>query len=321
MTSTTDTFPAEAGWDTAPDLIEGAKTLELTPASANLAYWLKAMPATLRGHIAGHAPEVTIPDYMREEGPLREAITQELSFRAIAEEKATRALGYLVPIAPTVDTMEFYATQVIDEARHSMVFRNHLVELGVPREELWQRIHEIAAKDRAEVLDPLEEYALKVMRDQRDFLGGVLILTIIVEGVLAPAAELSERKWRPLNPAAADIERGAGIDEIRHLTVGAAAAREYLEAHPEERERAVALIREGMGLWDVLPGHAMVHRREVIFQKGLEQHADVVGDYEIWPGRRLVDTTPEERQAQAEKWTEEMQESRLKYMGLEEALA
>ncbi|MDN3297064.1 VlmB-like protein [Streptomyces ficellus] len=317
----TETIPAEAGWDTAPDLIEGARTLELTPATANLAYWLKAVPGgTLRGHVAGHAPDVEIPPHMLVPGPLRDALTQELAFRSIAEEKATRALAYLVPTAPTIDTMEFYATQLIDEARHSMVFRNHLVALGIPREEVLDRIQDIAGADRAAVLDPLEEYALKVMRDQRDFLGGVLILTIIVEGVLAPAAELSERKWRPLNPAAADIERGAGIDEIRHLTVGAAAAKEYLQAHTEERERAVELIRDGMGMWDVLPAHDMVSRREHLFQQGLEQHADIVGDYEIWPGRRLVDTTPEERQSTAERWTEEMQESRLTYMGLEEAL-
>ncbi len=47
-----------------------------------------------------------------------------------------------------------------------------------------------------------------------------------------------------------------------------------------------------MHLWTVLPVHELVLRREVLFQRGLERHADVVGDYEVWPGRRLVDTTP-----------------------------
>ena len=57
----------------------------------------------------------------------------------------------------------------------------------------------------------------------------------------------------------------------------------------------LALIRRGMRLWAELPVRDMVLRSEELFQAGLEQHAGIVGDYEIWPGRRLVDTTPAER--------------------------
>ncbi|HEV2779909.1 MAG TPA: VlmB-like protein [Actinophytocola sp.] len=312
--------PREADRDRAPGLLDGAMGLELTPREANLRYWLAAVPhGTLRGWLDGHPPDVAVPDLMRR-GPLYDAITREYAFRAVAEEKAARALSYLVPLAPDTDTMEFYATQVLDEARHAMVFRNHLVTLGVPAERLRPVIDEVAGGDVRSILLPLEEFALDVMRDRADFLGGVVVMTVILEGALAPAAELSERKWRPLDPAAADIDRGAGIDEIRHLTVGAAVARQYLLEHPERKPDVLDLIRRGMRLWARLPVRDMVARREELFQRGLERHAEVVGDYEIWPGRRLVDTTPEERQGRAEGWSAEMKEIRLKYMGLEEAL-
>lgn len=318
---TSDSVPEEADWDLAPSLLDGAMNLELTAAQANLRYWLQAVPqGTLRGRVDGHAPDVTAPDFMREPGPLYDALTQEYAFRAVAEEKAARALAYLVPIAPDIDTMEFYATQVMDEARHSMVFRNHLVELGVPKDRLWQAIDGFAGDDVRAILDPLEVFGLEVMRDKADFVGGVVMIAVIIEGALAPAAELSERKWRPLDPAAADIDKGAGIDEIRHLTVGAAIARQHLIDHPEDKDRVLEMINRGMRMWEELPVHDMVHRREVLYQRGLEQHVDVVGDYEIWPGRRLVDTTPEERQATADKWSAEMKETRLEYMGLTEAL-
>jgi hypothetical protein len=81
-----------------------------------------------------------------------------------------------------------------------------------------------------------------------------------------------------------------------------------------------ALVAAGMRLWTELPVHDMVHRREVLVQRGLEQHADVVGDYEVWPGRRLVDTSPDERQARADQWSLAMRESRLAYIGLAGAL-
>lgn len=305
-------------WDTAPGLLDGAMNLEMTAEECDLRYWLEAVPqGTLAGRPDGHDPALTPPPHMLEPGPLRDAIAQEYAFRSLAEDKAARALAYLVAIAPTTATMEFYATQVLDEARHAMVFRNHLTALRFPRDTL----HTAAAADVRAILDPLEEFGLEVMRDNADFVGGVVTMAIILEGALAPAAELSERKWRPLDPAAAEIDRGAGIDEIRHLTVGAAIAKQYLTEHPSARDRVAALIAAGMRMWTVLPVHDMVRRRELLFQRGLEQHADLVGDYEVWPGRRLVDTSPDERQAMADEWSREMRESRLAYIGLEGALS
>ncbi|MFJ1748151.1 VlmB-like protein [Streptomyces sp. NPDC088116] len=313
-------IPREADWDQAPGLLEGAMDLELTAQQCNLRYWLQAVPqGTLRGRPDGHDPALKVGEHMKK-GPFFDALTQEYSFRALAEEKATRVLSFLVANAPDNDTMEFYSTQLLDECRHSMIFRNHLLSLGIPEHRLVQAVDEFASPYRETVLVPLEDRCLEVMRDNRDFIGGVVMMTIILEGALAPAAELSERKWRPINPAAAEIDKGAGIDEIRHLTVGADVGRRHLLAHPEDKDRVVEMIREGMNMWDELPTHQMVYDREVRFQEGLTQYADLVGDYEIWPGRRLLDTTPQERQDTADQWSDDMKEKRLKYMGLEEAL-
>lgn len=301
-------------------LIEGATTLELTARDCHLDYWFDAVRESLAGTVHGHKPATRIPDYLLREGPLRAAIMNEFAFRAIAEEKATRAITYIVANAPDIWTMEFFATQLVDEGRHSRVFRDHLVELGVPESELFATIDQIAGDDARAILVPLEEFALPMIREGRDFIAGVVILTILVEGVLAPAAELSHCKWRVLDPAAAEIERGANVDEIRHLTVGSSVVREYLLEHPDERQRVLDIIMKGRALWGLLPATEVIFKREIFFQQGMEEHADVVGDYEIWPGRRLIDTTPEERLATAHAWSTEMQNSRLQYMGLPEAI-
>src|SRR5437762_1852496 len=99
----------------------------------------------------------------------------------------------------------------------------------------------------------VEQFALKTVRDEGDFIGGVAIFTIVIEGVLAPAAELSERKWDLLDPAASEIARGASIDEIRHLTVGSSIIREHLIRHPEYRPRLMDILRAGRKLWDEVP--------------------------------------------------------------------
>lgn len=306
----------ETDWENAPNLIDGALNLELTAEGCNLDYWFgRVAGEMLSGTVNGHRPAAAVPDYMCRPGPLREVLIDEMSFRSMAEEKATRALGDLVILAPDLTTMDFYATQLMDEARHCRVFRRHLLELDVAEDELDEVVERVAGTDRDRVLNPLEQFAGPVRRSG-DFIGGVVVLTILVEGILAPTAELSERKWRPLNPAAADIERGAGIDEIRHLTVGSNIVRRHLMDNPGDKPRIGALIKEGRALWAELPVFSVLQRREERYQEGLQQHRDVVGDFELRPGRRLIDTTPLERMEIAATWVLEMQQTRLAYMGL-----
>ncbi|GAB2819350.1 ferritin family protein [Streptomyces daliensis] len=314
-------IPVEADWEHAPSLLEGAVNLELSPAACGVEYWLGAVPSgTLQGNVLGHADDVRPLEVVSSPGPLNSALVQELAYRSIAEAKVTGAIGHMVALAPDNACMEFYATQLIDEARHAMVFRNHLLQLGVPEEELFSAVERAAAQDRDRILEPLEEFGLRILRDQRDFLGGVLVLTVLLEGVLAPAAELSERKWRVFDPAAADIEHGAGIDEIRHLTVGSFIVREHLLKNPQDKQRSLQLLEEGYALWDKLPTTQQLLRREELFQRGIEEHGHLLGDYQVWPGRRLVDTTAQERVETGQQWARHMQQTRLSYMGLDEAL-
>ncbi len=314
----TGSVAPEADWDKAPGLLDGAKELTLGPDDCDLAYWFTSVAqGTLRDRgETGHHANATVPDFLKAPGPLRDALVLEFGFRGLSEEIATRLLGHYVALAPGVPEMEFYATQLIDEARHARVFRNHLVELGHPAGTLLKDIDEMAADYRKRVLDPVVDFTLDIVRDQADFAGGVAVFAIVIEGVLAPAAELSERKWTPLSPATGEISRGTAIDEIRHLTVASTILRDHVVAHPEYRPRLMEILRAGVKLWDEIPDREFVIHREELFQKGMADHADKIGDYEIWPGVRMLDTTPEQRYDMAEQWTDEMAESRMAYMGL-----
>lgn len=314
MSSTVDV----TSFEQAPSLLDGAMDQKLTPQQCDLDYWItNVAQGTWSGLVNGHRPGMETPQIMRrDDSPFRHALLEELAFRSIAEEKATRAISHLVEMAPTLATMEFFSTQLIDEARHARVFRRHLLELGVESSELDGVIDTVAGADCERILVPLERFGLEVAR-RGDFLGGVATLTILVEGVLAPLAELSERKWRPIDPAAADIERGAGIDEIRHLTVGSEIIRQAVERDPSVRPRLAELLDDGQQLWASLPVVAVVQRREELFQQGLDRWPEVVGDYELCEGRRLLDTTVEERLALAMEWSSQMRASRLAYMGID----
>ncbi|MFG3422958.1 hypothetical protein [Micromonospora sp. NPDC048063] len=310
-----------ADWDQASSLFDGAEGIRLTARDCDLRYWFANVPQrTLRGNIVGYPPELVTPDFLHEPGPLRDALIQEVAFRALAEERAARAIGHIVACAPDSATAEFYATQLVDETRHAMIFRNHLRNLGIDERDVAAVIAEQTAHDKATILDPLEEYGMPIVREQQDFVGGVVLLTILVEGFLAPSFELSERKWRPLDPRMADMEKGAAIDEVRHLAVGTSIIREHVQRHPDEKERLVELIRDGMRLWEQLPVSDQLTRWENWFQEGIAPHLDSIGDYEVWDGRRLVDTTPEERIQKAVEVTSIVHSTRLTDMGLGRAL-
>ncbi|WP_035793697.1 ferritin family protein [Kitasatospora mediocidica] len=314
----TESVAHEAGWDTAPGLLDGAKQLTLGPEQCDLAYWItEVAQGTLRERgVTGHHVDAAVPDFLKRPGPLRDALVLEFGFRGLSEEIATRLLAHYVAIAPGIPELEFYTTQLVDEARHARVFRNHLVELGLPAATLLADIDEMAAEYRRKVLQPVEDFTLEIVRDQGDFMGGVAVFAIVIEGVLAPAAELSERKWTPLSPATGEISRGTAIDEIRHLTVASTILRDHLVAHPDYRPHLLEILRAGVKLWDEIPDREFVIHREELFQQGMAEHADKIGDYEVWPGVRLLDTTPDQRYDMAEQWTDEMAESRMAYMGL-----
>jgi hypothetical protein len=307
----------ETDWEAAPNLLEGAMKLQLSPDECGMEYWLRAVVnGTLMGQVHGHLPDATVPPYLLEPGPLRSAILEEFAFRTVSEEMGTRAITHLVRTAPTAATMDFYATQLLDEARHAAVFRRHLVDLGTAERDVPTLIDELVGDKRDSVLVPLEKFSLDTAGGRDDFIIGVLMLTVIVEGVLAPTSEMSERKWRLLDPPAAQTARGANIDEVRHLCVGCAIIRDHLLKHPEDRPRLLGLVSQGMELWKTVPIHDAIVRREVLFQQGLQEHRELLKDFELVPGRRLIDTGVEERLKIQLEWAGAMQRTRLAHMGL-----
>jgi hypothetical protein len=322
MTSVTQTAVArEADWDEAPSLLDGAANLELTVAQCDLAYWFtEVAQGTLRGRPLGHSGTQQTPEHMRTPGPLREALTLELVYRSLDEEAATRVLADYVATAPGIPELEFFSTQLLDEARHHMIFRNHLIDLGHPKEGLMDWIRQTGAEYTKHILKHIREFATQVTREEGDFVGGVVAFAIIIEGVLAASTELSELKWTVLDPVAGEIARGAAIDEIRHLAVGSSFVRQHLIDHPEAREHVLDILRRGRKLWEQLEDKEFVMNRERLFQEGMQPHRELLRDYELYPGTRLVETTPEERWDLAARWNDELADARLAYMGIPEAI-
>ena len=280
----------------------------LGPEDCDLDRWMSevaAQPASSAGQPPAH---------MLEEAPLRHALLAEFAFQAIAEDKATRALSTLIPMAPDTPCLEFYTSQLMDEARHRRMYRTHMVKLGIPEDRLDQVIEEYAGAAAESVLAPVERYGFSDMAEHQDFYRGVLIVTVLVEGVIAPVTELSELKWRLLDPGAAQVQLTANRDEARHLAVGSTIIRRHLSSRPDLKEPLREMVRTGRQMWQDLPMSDLQLMLEQVFQEGMEKNEEIVGYYEIWPGRRMLDTTPEERTEIGQQWSQQIQDERLEYM-------
>ena len=306
-------------FDNPPDLITATMKTVLTAGDCGINAWLRYVAqGTLAGLTNGHRPQTAVSAVMREEGPLREAMMQEFAFRSASERYATRGLCTLAAIAPTVEEMEYFVTQVVDEARHAACFREHLIEMGVPPAELVATEERLIKKDHDRILAPLSAWSRAAVEDRKDYLAGVALITILLEGVLAPSAALSEIKWRPFDAVAAEIERCANTDEVRHLTICASIVREHLLRYPQDKFRLMDFVAEGFKRWQAVPVNEMMFERESLYQAGLDANRPMVGDLQIVPGLRLADSTPEQRLGIAMQWSRDMQANRLTYMGLAE---
>lgn len=279
--------------------------------------WIKEVPQkTLVGLTHGHHPISAVPQCVMKKGPLRESLILELTFKALCEKLATIGLFHLAEVAPNNQYFEYLITQIFDEARHSSIFRNHLLELGFSDEaHIDQAILDINAEAKRDILDPLYDMFVCHVIEGKEFINGMAMVTIILEGVLAPSSELGELKWRCFDPVSADVQHSANVDEVRHLVVGTEIIREILDEEPEKLETLQACVDEGMELWGKVPIFDLIRQREELYQAGMEQFPELGRDAHI-NGTPLHSTTVEWRLNTAHEWFNEMQTSRIAYLGL-----
>lgn len=263
------------------------------------------------------SPVADLPALTLEEGPLRESMVQEFAFKSVSEMYGTKALLQLAEIAPSCAEFDYLITQILDEARHAQLFRQHLVRIGfASASDVEARMAEGTAQAVTQIIEPLREYFEKWVVHRKDFIAGVVIITVVLEGVLAPSAELGELKWRPFDRAAADLQAAANADELRHLSVCAGMVRRATSQDASVRSAAIECMNEGMTLWANVPMGDTLLAREKLYQQGLDMHRERARDHRLAPGLLLTESSPEARIALARQWTHEMQTSRMGYMNL-----
>ena len=303
---------------TTASLLEKASSKELTPQDCSLEIWMQKVAQKQRlGTAYGRDIDLSVPERILKEGPLRQSLINEFAFKALTEDYATRGICHLVASALRPEEHEFLMTQAFDEAMHALAFKHHLKEINACDGNVERFMREKYAQEIETIFTPLNEFFKTVAIDNQNYLGGITILTIILEGVLAPTAELGELKWQRLNPVASNVQHQANLDEIRHLTVCANILKAAIERDYQVFQQINTVLEQGMELWQQIPIQEVVYQRELLFQQGMLEYREVVGDQILAGNLRLIDSTPEQRLHLTFEWTQQVQASRMKYIGLE----
>lgn len=248
---------------------------------------------------------------------LQKSLIQELSFKSLTEFYASRAILDIVKLAPSLEEYDFFNTLLIDETHHSYLFRSYLQKNCYLA--LTDPINEMATvlnHSHLEVVQPFQDFIHKWVVEKNNFYAGVIIITIILEGVLAPTAELSERKWFPFYQKASAVQNYANLDEIRHLTICAEIVKRQIEKNPKIAQQLKVCIQEGFQLWNNTNMHQIMLEREELYQQGMQQNLERIDGYYLIDGILLKDTYPEQRIEISNNLVEKMQQSRLQYIGI-----
>jgi hypothetical protein len=223
-----------------------------------------------------------------------------------------QAVAGMIGFAPDEATQIHLSTQVLDEARHYEVFCRRLADFGLTPEQRKRLEKQVTTKAMRSFYDLILEQV-----DKRDFIAAALAQNITLEGMAYPIYRYEIRYWSRFDPSLSQMIRGAFADEAHHVGFGEAAVRDQLSRlDRDRRDRMVRLLREMQGLMREVFEQVIEHYIG-LYQEAANNHMELIGDLEIFPGQRMATMSEE---AQARQLLQEIsteQAARLRRLGVQ----
>lgn len=229
-----------------------------------------------------------IPESVAASRALAEVHRLDLCLFVVFEEAALRVSGALTRHAPTADALAFSAQQALDEARHHEVFSRRLAA-SVQASGTSARVQDIVVPPLQRFLDLCYETA-----DRGSFVEGLVLMNLVLEGMAHPLYGYEQRYWRPVDPYLTRLIASAFEDETRHVALGAATVRTFLDGDAAARSRCQRLAREGRQLMADVFGY-YIRKFVGLFDAVARRHQALFAGAEFEPGRRVADTPYEDQ--------------------------
>lgn len=249
------------------------------------------------------------------EDPLVNMICKmDLATFLIAERHSVKSAAEMSLLAPDETSRIFLATQVMDEARHYEIFCKRLADLGVTPAQRDKLIAQYTTPPLRKFFDLLDEQL-----DKNDFDGAVIGHNLILEGMAYPIYRYETRYWSKFDPGLSQLIHGAFRDEVHHNRY----AEEYLKSRVRKdasaRNHVLDLARQFHLLMTDIFDNAIRHYIG-LYQEAANAHMDVLGDIEIFPGKKMADMSEEEQTRRLQQEIQDEYKIRLRNLGLQDAV-
>lgn len=251
-----------------------------------------------------------VPDRVQDDPMLKMAYMIDLSTFVHAEKLALEAVAASIPFAENEECQMFLATQVMDEARHYEVFKHRLKAIGLSEVEVTKVLKNFNTKSFTKFESMVWEQV-----DKKDLLGTTIALNIMLEGLAHPIYRYEMKYWSRLDPGMSNLIKGALQDEVQHANFGEVYAKRMIEKSSECRNKAKKLVVQFKTIVDELFDES---RRNYVrlYQEVANNHKDLMGDLEIFPGIMMGKTTEEEQAKQLKYETQLEFDARIKAIGI-----
>jgi len=253
--------------------------------------WLKSCPqGYLRDTAYGHKPAAKENPFLFEDATTREQALMGLAHFVAGERAALAASSGLINAMPDEASKIFLSTQTLDEGRHVEIFTHRMMDLGLKTAQ--ERESFIEGNVNKNLIKFAEVLLEKV--DKKDFVSAITGQNIILEGMAFSVFEFSRMQAQFMDPVGAQVLEGVIADERRHVGFGENRLGKLVKEFPEKRKDIQDTIK-GMTHYMVETFRGVLKANAKIMEEQMKRFSHLFEKVEFIPGKKLLDTTPEEQ--------------------------
>jgi ribonucleoside-diphosphate reductase beta chain len=186
--------------------------------------------------------------------PLQKAFQRTMTLFFVGEQAVTDTLSPILHAAPREDERIFLATQVADEARHTVFFQRFFAEvlgIGGSLEETLAGLRGRTVGGFRKIFDEhlagATDLVRREPRNERAWVEAIVTYHLVIEGFLALSGQrvyLRQLRTTGILPGFTDGFLNVARDESRHIGFGALALRRRVDADPAMRKVIVDKLLE-----------------------------------------------------------------------------
>jgi hypothetical protein len=254
----------------------------------SIQHWLERTSwRTLKGTEYGHAPtEKSVLPELFDDGLMRQVCLIDIATFIGAERTSFEASAGLLRCAPDENSKIFLGTQVLDECRHYEIFCKRMADFGVAPEKRDALVKRYTTPAIRKFYDLLLEQV-----EKKDFIAGSLAQNIIMEGMAYPLYRYQIKYWSKVDPSLSQMIQGAFADEAHHVTYGEAIIGHHSKGLDLGRKSRLQGLMESFSRLMIEAFEQAINHYIGLYQECANQHIDLMGDIEIFPGTRMANIT------------------------------